>query len=173
MKVNYILQSILFSLIYVFLFTLSRIFFSSIFQYLEHLISLLLTFIFAVIFFQLRKSSAIEYLATSVLLLISFNVITTLSMNIDRSRSVEVILLTKEAELNNISFQETLKANRIVNSEVEAYIQRFEEQSQMGFISGDLMKPELSLPGRYFLRVSEYLAELWNLDGFRKIVKTD
>ena len=169
MKVNYILQSILFSLIYVFLFTLSRIFFPSNFQYLQHLISLLLTFVIAVFFFQLRKSSTTDYFATFVLLLISFNVLTTLSMNIDRSRSVEAILLTKEAEFNNISFQETLETNGIINSEVEAYIQRFKEQSQMKLISGDLQKPKLSPLGRYFLKFSECLAKVWKLEGFNQI----
>lgn len=169
MKVDYILRSILFSLIYLCLFTLSRIFFRSYFQYLEHLVTLFLTFVFAIIYFQLRKSSIIEYLATSVLLLISFNIFTTLSMNIDRSRSVEVILLTKEAEKNNISFQKILEANRVNYIEVDAYIQRFKEQSQMKLISGDIQKPKLSFLGRNFLEFSEFLAKVWKLEGFSQI----
>jgi len=169
MKVEHMLRSILFSLIYLCLFTLSRIFFPSYFQYLEHLVSLFLTFVFAIFYFQLRKSSILEYLATSVLLLISFNILTTLSMNIDRSRSVEVILLTKEAEKNNISFQKTLEANRVNNNELDAYIQRFKEQSQMKLLSGDIQKPKLSFLGRNFLKFSEFLAKVWKLEGFNKI----
>jgi hypothetical protein len=90
-------------------------------------------------------------------------------MNIDRSRSVEVILLTKEAEKNNISFQKTLEANRVNNNELDAYIQRFKEQSQMKLLSGDIQKPKLSFLGRNFLKFSEFLAKVWKLEGFNKI----
>ncbi len=169
MILNYKSRAILFGMLYIGLFTLSRVFFPNYFQYLQHIISLMLTFFVAVLYFHKGKDSIIEYLAVLIVLLLSFNVLTTLSMNIDRSRSVEVIVLVQAAEKKEISFQEALEDNAIIDKDVESYIQRFDEQSQMKLISGDTNNPKLTFLGRIFLNVAGHLASIWNLDGFRAI----
>ena len=90
-------------------------------------------------------------------------------MNIDRSRSVEVIVLVQVAEKRDISFQEALEGSTISGSEVDSYVKRFNEQSQMMLISGDSQNPKLTFFGRIFLNIAGHLARIWNLDGFRRI----
>ena len=167
MKFSYISRAILFGMLYVGLFTLSRVFLATYFQYLQHIISLLLAFVLALFYFHKRKALIIEYLAVLIVLLLYFNVLTTLSMNIDRSRSVEVIVLVQEAEKREISLQEVLEDRAISDSEVDSYVQRFNEQSQMKLISGDSQHPKLTFLGRIFLNIAGHLASIWNLDGFR------
>lgn len=169
MKFNYVSPVILFGMLYIGLFTLSRVFFPTYFQYLQHIISLLLAFVIAWLYFHKRKAPTIEYLVVSIVLLLCFNVLTTLSMNIDRSRSVHVIVLVQLAEKREISFQEVLEGNTISGSEVDSYVQRFNEQSQMKLISGDFQNPKLTFFGRIFLNIAGHLASIWNLDGFRRI----
>ena len=166
---NYKSRAILFGMLYIGLFTLSRVFFPNDFQYIQHIISFIITFFVAVLYFYVRKDSIIEYLAVLIVLLLFFNVLTTLSMNIDRSRSVEVIVLVQVAEKKEISFQEVLEDRAIIDKDVDSYIQRFDEQSQMKLISGDTKNPKLTFLGRIFLNVAGHLASIWNLDGFRTI----
>jgi hypothetical protein len=94
-------------------------------------------------------------------------------MNIDRSRSVEVVVLVQLAEKKGVSFQRMLKENAISKSELDSYIQRFSEQSQVKLISGDAKKPKLTLLGRIFLGIADYLARIWDLDGFGRIGNPD
>jgi hypothetical protein len=173
MKFNSFGRAVLFGILYFGLFTLNRLLFPANFQYLQHLTSLSFTFVVALLYLYRKKALVVEYLTFSITLLVCFNVLTTLSMNIDRSRSVEVVVLVQLAEKKGVSFQRMLKENAISKSELDSYIQRFSEQSQVKLISGDAKKPKLTLLGRIFLGIADYLARIWDLDGFGRIGNPD
>jgi hypothetical protein len=92
-------------------------------------------------------------------------------MNIDRSRSVEVLVFVEQADNRNLSLLKTLDFYGVASSEYDAFVQRFDEQSQMKLLTGDLEKPKLTFIGKIFLKLADYLAEIWNLDGYRKIAR--
>jgi len=158
--------SLVAGIIYSTVFTLNRIIFPSYFQYLQHLISFIFTLTLSFLYLRFKKSSAIDYTIVALVLLFSFNLLTTLSMNIDRSRSVQVIFMAEEAERNNVNLRYALRSHSVGSGDFSAYIQRFAEQSEMGFLSGDLEKPKVTVLGRIFIFVSSFLARIWNLDSF-------
>jgi hypothetical protein len=172
MKPKYIFDALLFVSIYVLIFSLSRAIFPFVFQYLEHLLSIFFTFLLATSYAYCKKLSMLNYLTLILFLVLAFNVLTILSMNIDRSRSVEVLVIAEEAENRNLTLLETLEICGIKTSDIPAFVQRFDEQSQMMFLAGNVNSPKLTLIGSSFLKIGDLFAGIWNLDGFRRITQT-
>jgi hypothetical protein len=130
-----------------------------------------LTVLLSSAYFYYKKLQLLHYLTSVVLLLLAFNVLTTLSMNIDRSRSVAVLVFVEHAENRHLGLLKTLDFYGVAPSEYDAFVQRFEEQSQIKLLAGNLEKPKLTFIGKIFLKIADYLAEIWNLDGYRKIAQ--
>lgn len=103
-----------------------------------------------------------------VLALIVFSVLSTLLLNIDRSRSVFVLKWASEVSKSGLATPESIVSYKgFEPSYIEPIRQRLDEQRQLGTISRDMSGYHLTLFGKFILTISYAISMLSSLDGFR------
>jgi hypothetical protein len=104
-----------------------------------------------------------------VLALIVFSILSTLLLNIDRSRSVFVLKWTSEVSKSGLATPESIVSYKgFEPSYIEPIRQRLDEQRQLGTVSQDMSGYRLTLFGKVILKISHAISILSSLDGFRK-----
>lgn len=102
-------------------------------------------------------------------ILVVFLLLTSILLNIDRSRSVYVIKWTSEASFSkSVSAEDILQYKRLPSSELSPVNQRLVEQSQIGTLRRSGEKFSLSITGKIVLKFASVVASLASLDGFRR-----
>jgi len=100
---------------------------------------------------------------------ISFIIITSFALNIDRSRSVFVLKWVNELSISSsVQIEEIAEFKNLSPLDSAAVAQRLDEQKQLGMLREVGDGYELSLLGKIFIKLASVIAKVMNLDGFVK-----
>ena len=103
-----------------------------------------------------------------LMVLIAFTVVSTLLLNVDRSRSVFLVKWVYESSKENpITVDELILKKQLSVSEGLSIKQRIREQGQMSFIRNQDSGLEVTFIGRLFIKVAELGAKVLNLKGYQ------
>lgn len=110
-----------------------------------------------------------KHLHRVAIVLIVNMVLSTLLLNIDRSRSIYVLKWTyQNSKLGFVNADNLLKYEGFPPTERAAISQRLEEQDQIGTLKKARGGYELTLSGRIIVKISYWLADFVSLTGFKK-----
>jgi hypothetical protein len=99
--------------------------------------------------------------------LLSFVILTTLVLNIDRSRSVFVLKWVNELSVSRVvNVDDIYKYKQLGPSDVSAVSQRLNEQEQMRILKKVGSGYELTRFGKLFIKTAFLLAKILSLKGF-------
>lgn len=100
---------------------------------------------------------------------ISFVIITTLTLNIDRSRSVFVLKWVNELSSSSpVKIEEIVKFKDLSLLDTAVVTQRLDEQEQLGLLDEVGNGYKLSVVGNIFIKFASAFAKLMNLSGFAR-----
>ena len=100
---------------------------------------------------------------------ISFVIITTLTLNIDRSRSVFVLKWVNELSSSSpVKVEEIVKFKDLSPLDTAVVAQRLDEQEQLGLLDEVGNGYKLSVFGNLFVKFASAFAKLMNLSGFAR-----
>jgi len=97
---------------------------------------------------------------------ISFILITSLLLNIDRSRSFYLLKWVESAGNYGTSITELQKLKKLSDSDLAALKQRVREQDQSGFLFKDNERIYISSQGKFLVFIFRNLAKFENLKGY-------
>lgn len=125
--------------------------------------------IFSYILF-LRIENKAKYFSgnSMVAALISFTLLTSLALNIDRSRSVLVIKWVYQLSSHSTTnIDEIASFKNLTLNEIPAIEQRLKEQSEIGLLREQTANYSLSLAGKLFIAIANFLSNMLKLNGYR------
>lgn len=126
-------------------------------------VSLLSYFIFLILETKLKFFSGNSLVAA----LISFTLLTSLALNIDRSRSVQVVKWVHQiSSISKVSVGEIAQIKHLSPNEIPPIKQRLREQTELGLLEAHGSLYSLSFSGRAFISLSEFLAHFLSLNGY-------
>lgn len=129
----------------------------------------LLSFATYFLLLNLRTSPSLFKGNELVSVLIAFTLISTLTLNIDRSRSVFVIKwVSTLSSTSPTTLDEIIKYKNFTASESSAIMQRLAEQEQIGMLNKSPTGYRLTFLGNCFIKVSQFLAKVLHLKGFEE-----
>jgi hypothetical protein len=103
-----------------------------------------------------------------VSVILAFTLISSLTLNIDRSRSVFLIKWVSILSVANpVTLNSIVEFKNLPSSEIFAIQQRLDEQQQVGMIRKKDSGYELTFRGDIFIKFSNLLAKALNLEGFK------
>ena len=97
---------------------------------------------------------------------ISFILITSLLLNIDRSRSFYLLKWVESAGNYGTSITELQKLKKLSDSDLAALKQRVQEQDQSGFLFKENERIYISSQGKFLVFIFRNLAKFENLKGY-------
>lgn len=124
---------------------------------------------FSYLFF-LTVESKIKYFNGNSLVaaLISFTLVTSLALNIDRSRSVQVIKWVYQLSSHSaVSIEEIARFKDLTLNEIPAIEQRLKEQHDLGLLHEQDENYSLSFSGNLFIKIANFLSKVLELSGYR------
>lgn len=137
-------------------FLFLQIFFSCIFLYIAFVLTFPKT--------RFIKKSSQGFLS----ILIAFTIVSSLTLNIDRSRSVYLVKWVYEySKEKPVSIEDFLVKKSFSPGDEIGLRQRIAEQKQTLFIQSDDSSLELTLLGKGFIKFAAILSNLLHLDGFK------
>ena len=125
--------------------------------------------LFSYLFF-LRIENKFRYVSgdSMVAALISFTLLTSLALNIDRSRSVLVIKWVYQLSSDSTTnIDEIASFKNLTSNEIPAIEQRLKEQSEIGLLREQSANYSLSLAGKLFIAIANFLSNMLKLNGYR------
>jgi predicted transcriptional regulator len=100
--------------------------------------------------------------------LISFTLLTSLALNIDRSRSVLVIKWVYQLSSHSTTnIDEIASFKNLALNEIPAIEQRLKEQSEIGLLREQSANYSLSLAGKLFVAFANFLSNILKLNGYK------
>ncbi len=101
--------------------------------------------------------------------LIVFLILSTLLLNIDRSRSVFLLKWTKEVGISHsVSAESIIRYKHFPLSDLSPISQRLNEQSQLGTLNKSGSHYSLTLVGRLIVRLAEVVSRVASLNGYKE-----
>jgi len=125
--------------------------------------------IYLTLLFPFSKRIFIDGFQRLVISLIVFSILSSLLLNIDRSRSVHLLKWTKEVGISRVVTAESIiNYKHFPSADLSPIGQRLEEQSQLGTLDKSGSGYSLTLFGRLIVGLSEAVSKLASLNGYKK-----
>lgn len=162
-----VLYGILMSILLLTILAVWRVFDTNTFLFIQIVIATFFLYVISIFIpfsLVLSKSVGRELLVV----LIAFTVVSTLLLNVDRSRSVFLVKWVYEySKESPITVDELISKKELSVSEGLSIKQRIGEQGQMSFIKNQDSRLQVTFAGRLFIKVAGLSAKLLNLKGYQ------
>lgn len=123
----------------------------------------------AIMLFRIGGKRSIFHNQELAVIAISFVIITTLTLNIDRSRSVFVLKWVNELSSSSpVKIEEIVKFKDLSPLDAAVVAQRLDEQEQLGLLDEVGNGYKLSVFGNLFVKFASAFAKVMNLSGFAR-----
>lgn len=127
-------------------------------------------FLYLSLLFMSKKRFVFADARELTVVLIVFLVVTSTTLNIDRSRSFATLKWVSQMQASGpVSIEEIKIMKRLSPEETEAFEQRIAEQIQLGSLSETSEGVALSRMGTVIVWIAEKIAALCNLSGYREL----